>query len=137
MVAIRVLTGDSEFDRLVTMRFRTCTECHALKRLTAFVPILWNKKSRVFPSSFQQFFNGTALPAARKLGERDEACRGYLPRSRPGGGPHIMETFDELLHGRGTIFNCSPFVIGQRNLHQHPLQIAASFQQLSSGRVLR
>ncbi len=39
MVAIRVLTSDSEFDRLVTVRFRTCTECHALKRLTAFVPI--------------------------------------------------------------------------------------------------
>jgi hypothetical protein len=39
MVAIRVLTSDSEFDHLVTVRFRTCTECHALKRLTAFVPI--------------------------------------------------------------------------------------------------
>jgi transcriptional regulator with XRE-family HTH domain len=39
MVAIRVLTRDSEFDRLVTVRFRTCTECHALKRLAAFVPI--------------------------------------------------------------------------------------------------
>ena len=48
-----------------------------------------------------------------------------------------METLDELLHGRGTIFNGGPFVIGQWNLYQHPLQIAASFQQLSSGRVLR
>jgi len=39
MVAIRVLTSDSEFDHRVTVRFRTCTKCHALKRLTAFVPI--------------------------------------------------------------------------------------------------
>jgi hypothetical protein len=48
-----------------------------------------------------------------------------------------METLDELLHGHGTIFNCGPFVIGQWNLYQHPLQIASSFQQLGSGRVLR
>jgi hypothetical protein len=38
-VAITVLTKDPGFDRLVTVRFRTCTECHALKRLTAFLPI--------------------------------------------------------------------------------------------------
>ena len=39
MVAIKVLTKDPGFDRLVTLRFRTCTECQALKRLTAFLQI--------------------------------------------------------------------------------------------------
>ena len=39
MVAIKVLTMDPGFDRHVTVRFRTCTECQALKRLTAFLPI--------------------------------------------------------------------------------------------------
>jgi DNA-binding XRE family transcriptional regulator len=39
MVSIRALTGDPEFDHVVTVRFRTCTKCQALKRLTAFVPI--------------------------------------------------------------------------------------------------
>ena len=39
MVAIKVLTKDPGFDCLVTVRCRTCTECHALKRLTAFLSI--------------------------------------------------------------------------------------------------
>ena len=39
MVAIKVLTKDPGFDRHVTVRFRTCTECQALKRLTAFLQI--------------------------------------------------------------------------------------------------
>ena len=39
MVSIRALTGDPEFDHVVTVRFRTCTKCQALRRLTAFVPI--------------------------------------------------------------------------------------------------
>jgi len=39
MVPIRVLTGDPEFDRHVAARFRTCSTCHQLKRLTSFTPI--------------------------------------------------------------------------------------------------
>jgi transcriptional regulator with XRE-family HTH domain len=120
-IAPSMLTGITDLATLTGETYKTCNRCAAVKPLAGFIRILWNQKSRVFPSSLQQFFNGTAQPAARKLGERDEACRGRLPRSRPGGGLHIMETFDELLHGRGTIFNCNPFVIGQRNLHQHPL----------------
>ncbi len=39
MVPIRVLTRDPKFDRHVTARFRTCSKCHQLKRLTRFTPI--------------------------------------------------------------------------------------------------
>jgi transcriptional regulator with XRE-family HTH domain len=35
MVPIRVLTRDPEFDRHVTARFRTCSTCHQLKRVTS------------------------------------------------------------------------------------------------------